>query len=722
MDLLNSVQDYTESLQPTKVTYSGLLGLAIGGSRKVNIETRAGYVYVRLRDNLSEVIQAYNDKVSPVYDFPVLLVRKGNKWYITGKDDARYETFGTAAPFLPAHGDQHSFNRDGGGGGDAVFIYPDQFVPLLVYPSGTFGAGNLMVAPYALQRTNDFIYVGNTGTQNLLVYKPTNAQAIVGLVYLDKTTGNPGVLIASGTPMNGTSTGTASVLPYLPYPSSNQEPLYAFRLVSGTTSLNWNNLYNVRQFYGGSPSTGTSGGGISGIVVQDDGVAQGTGTVLNFVGDNISVSVSGTVARVFVTGSAGSSLPSFITGSVPFAGTDGILKENNPLLNFDEVNGTLWAGRKPPVNIAFKDFRFFARATGTNTSVAFGGIVAGTGTSGSPSMTFNGYKSRGTFEMPTPVQHGDALVTLIGNGFDGNDWRNAGRFRFYADNTWVTGAYTSTHAELEIIPSGSFDRRTQLFIYGDSVNQPTGSTYNVGGVQHTHAAGDVTSGVMATARLGSGTADSTKLLVGDNTWQARPTAQTATADIFRVDSPGGQSLFVATIASVSGNTLVYNAPSSGTDGVIVPTSSSQLAKMRLYNISNAPVDYLLISSVNTATNTITFTSAVPAGWVAGETVSIASQTVTGSGYGMFDLEITDTSLTGKPSLFISLIINSSAVGNRVTLHPFESFSVSKYKNIFAQVASVNNETERLIQINNNVVSMFWDGTPTVLVLRVGGYL
>ena len=56
---------------------------------------------------------------------------------------------------------------------------------------------------------------------------------------------------------------------------------------------------------------------------------------------------------------------------------------------------------------------------------------------------------------------------------------------------------------------------TGTFLRGDGVWSATSA---FAAASHTHAAGDVTSGVFATARLGSGTANSTTFLRGDGVW------------------------------------------------------------------------------------------------------------------------------------------------------------------------------------------------------------
>ena len=467
-DLFSQFQSYDKDVVKEGQIYSGLLGLTIGGNRKVNISTRAGFVYVRLRDNLSEVLQAYNDKVSPVYDFPVLIQRKGNRWHVVGKDDQRYDLWGTSAPFLPAHGSQHSFNRSVGNGGDTVFVFDDQFMPLLVYPSGTYGASMLMVAPYLLQRSSDFIVAGGTGTRNLLTYKPTNNQAIMGLVVLNKTTGNPEVLIASGTPLSGTITGTYQVAPYFPFPASHQEPLYGFRLVSGTTALTWSNLYNARQFIGGNTSTGTS-----------------------------------------------SSVPSFITGSIPFSASNGQLTEDNARLFWNDTNDQLFIGKHGAEQFDQDDvYPLVISSKTANNAVGYSVFTYGTGTLGGPSPTFVAWRSRGTYTTPDTVKKDDSLITISTLAYDGSGWNNNARIRFYADQNWITGTYRPTRMDFEVTPSGSATRSTKFQIYGDSVNIPTGSTYNIGGIPHELPAFEVH---QTSAATGTSVAPSTNTVIVCNT-------------------------------------------------------------------------------------------------------------------------------------------------------------------------------------------------------------
>lgn len=246
---------------------AGSLGIALGGQKRVEVANRNSYVYVQLRDNPNEVIQAYNNKVAPSYGLPVILEWQNNRYTVQGVDSARYQNnWNSFTPFLPRHGNTHTFD-DGntGGGGDIVWVYPRQFIPSLIIPSGSTGASNVLMSQYTIKNADgSWRFVGNTGTQSMIPYIPsTGTQAVMVLVYMDSISGNPYLMVGSGSYFANTITGSADVVPYIPTLSNpNYIPLAAVRLVTGTSTIRWSNIYDVRQFIHTTP-TGSGGGGIS---------------------------------------------------------------------------------------------------------------------------------------------------------------------------------------------------------------------------------------------------------------------------------------------------------------------------------------------------------------------------------------------------------------------------------------------------------------------------
>jgi hypothetical protein len=257
--------------------FSGTLGITTNGENQVEVPGRPGYVWVQLRNQLSETIQAFNESVSPVFSLPVLVEwNKDNpiQYKVRGRDVGRYTVWVTTnaagdivqdtSSYLPAHGASHSFNTlTGVGGGDVVWVYSQQFTPWLVTPSGSSGSLSVAVQPSAYYYSDQFRWAGGTGITGFDVLLPTgSSSARMILVYLDPDTGN--ILLATGSlsEFANTITGTAQIMPYMPsLVEPTDIPLAGVRLITGTSVLLWPNVYDLRDYFSHSSVSGSGGGG-----------------------------------------------------------------------------------------------------------------------------------------------------------------------------------------------------------------------------------------------------------------------------------------------------------------------------------------------------------------------------------------------------------------------------------------------------------------------------
>lgn len=663
--LQDALRTQKKRTQKSKLQIVGTLGIPLGGERVVEVSGRNSFVYVKLRDNQSEVIQAFNNKVAPSYGLPVIVERNRNRYEIVAVDSIRYQSnWNSSAPFLPKHGNSHSFSPDTRGGGDVVWVYPRQMMPALVTPSGSSGAGNVIMSSYTIKNEDgSWKYVGSTGTQSLLPYKPSIATgAVMALVYLDSISGNPYLLIGSGSYFHASITGTAQITPYIPsLTNPSHIPLAAVRLVTGTFKILWSNIYDARQWIHTIPTgTGGSVAAGTGFIIQDEGVSQGVANTLNFVGTNVDASVAGGVARIFITGSSGgiSNLTGTSIGTpnaVVLTNSSGHLY-TDPQLKWNYISGKLYA--EMGANVANKEANAGRFGYEIFTSNYMDWVGAGTG---------SGARRHRFYD----ITHADVV--------QGGNIQNLN-----LKSTWIYHNATGTEV-------GPVNAPEKTYI--------TGSDYLLG-LDGENSFNSVR--FPATAVL--------------------PAAETNAADVFRCDNSGA-STFAGTIATLpGGSTLTYNV-TSGNENAMVPTNTNQLAKMRLYNTTRGTS--ALISNCNTGTNTITLTDTVPAGWATTDVITIASQTVSGGGFNWVDLEIT-SGPTGKDALFFNLQVSDTTTTNvGLRLHPFNSFSNSKIGKVLTQVVNVTNDNMVLIPIIGNVFSAAWNpsGAASMIVtVREAGYI
>lgn len=406
----------------------GFLGFLVNGIETVEVPTRPGYVFVRLRGSLSEVVSAFNDEVSPVYGLPVLVTRDdvdNTRYKVISRDTGVYVNWGSASSYLPRHGDSHSFSSRAGTGGDVVWVYGRQMMPLNVIPSGTNAAGSVKIEEGVYYQAGAWHSAGGTGTVSFLPAKPSAGNARMMLLYLDEN-GNPG--IATGTVFSESISGTSSLIPYIPTLSNNYYvPLAGIRLTSSTNTITWNDITDLRPWIVGDGfiPTGTfAPNSASYITVGSE--AGLTAERRLTAGAGISITDNGANNTIVISSVAGGA------GSYPAIYDDGVFKATGTAISFDTGLSVISSGTSIFVNsfgggggggstVIYDDGVY--KTTGTaisfdsNLSVAVTGsmaFISATGGSGSKTLITTNYPTTsGTAFTSIPGTYTDLFVDGI---------------------------------------------------------------------------------------------------------------------------------------------------------------------------------------------------------------------------------------------------------------------------------------------------------------------
>lgn len=300
-------------IEPYNPLIAGTLGIIMGGQQLVEVPDRPSYVYVMVRSSTEEVIQAFNQQVAPVYGLPVFIQWQGNRYVVVERDTMRYSNWQDFSPYLPRHASTHEFR---GSAGDVVFVDQQQFLPLMPMPSGAFGNKEIVINDYNLMTTTGtFQYSPIQITKDLTVWNPTSSTgAQMVLVSMDMTNGGLNYTVGSGSVFSNQLTGTADVLPNIPAVSdiSRYLPIAAVRLVTGTSLLTWQNIYDVRPIFGATSVNqggggGGGGGSSSGVAILNNGVLENYANQLNLLGAGFTLFHSGTEADLTIQGGSGPS-------------------------------------------------------------------------------------------------------------------------------------------------------------------------------------------------------------------------------------------------------------------------------------------------------------------------------------------------------------------------------------------------------------------------------
>lgn len=246
--LISALQSAFNQKQNQPEYLTGALGTydQTTGAKIIKVPSRPDFVYVRLRGQFNELIEAFNDKVYLQWDLPVLVTRDDlspNYWRVVSRDVGKYQGWNSSG--VPAHGNQHSFSSNTTDGRDVTFIFKRQMAqPLLCRPQDTPNMTVYVEADYYYWGGN-FVYFAGGSSTSLAGYKPSSGYVFV-TVYLAGATNT--IAFQIGTGFSSLSVPTdATVVAMIPEinPALGL-PLAAVLLSNATTTINWSSMFDIR--------------------------------------------------------------------------------------------------------------------------------------------------------------------------------------------------------------------------------------------------------------------------------------------------------------------------------------------------------------------------------------------------------------------------------------------------------------------------------------------
>jgi len=280
---IEAVRGRFSTVEPQYRRYRGWLK-SVSGS--VWVDGRPGYVYVQRRDTSgaqTEEIRMPDTNVPDINGYPVIVGRTHlyrNEDIVIGRD-TETESSWLYDYTMQAHHAQHER-----GGFDTVWVHGRVIIPLRVNPQTTPDLTIDILAGVYPTLTGNTWYDGAT-SYSMSANIPANGQRWV-VVGIDQSTDS--VIVQNGSIVTKTRSLAWSDLPTIP---ADMVTLAAVAMYAGQTTITEDDIVDMRAFAGWA---GT-------LAVQEDAVeVLSAATALNFTGDGVSVTVSGSVATILITG------------------------------------------------------------------------------------------------------------------------------------------------------------------------------------------------------------------------------------------------------------------------------------------------------------------------------------------------------------------------------------------------------------------------------------